>query len=174
MVIAFVLPELGFAQESEDAFHARMKWWDDGRLGMFLHWGVYSTYGGEYAGEDYGKEMGNASAEWIYLKANIPQEEYRRAALNFNPVKYNPKAWVQMAQDAGMKYIVLTSKHHDGFALFDTKASDWNAVDSSGIRKDLIKEYVDACHAAGMRVGFYYSHERTGGTTKSLPGIAPR
>lgn len=160
MAIAFALPFLVVAKESEEAYHARMKWWDDGRLGMFLHWGVYSTYGGEYRGEDYGKEMGNASAEWIYLKANIPQEEYKQAAMGFNPVKYDPKAWVQMAQDAGMKYMVLTSKHHDGFALFDTKTSDWNVVKSSGIKKDLIREYVDACHEAGMKVGFYYSHEK--------------
>jgi alpha-L-fucosidase len=144
----------------DSAYHARMKWWDDGRLGLFMHWGVYSTYGGEFNGEDHGKEMGQTSAEWIYLKANIPTEEYRAAAQRFNPTKYNPAEWVKMAQDAGMKYMVLTAKHHDGFALFDSKASDWNAVDSSGIKKDLIKEYVDACHAAGMKVGFYYSHEK--------------
>ncbi|MDB4584104.1 alpha-L-fucosidase [Draconibacterium sp.] len=159
-VFSFCIPSVLFAQESEEVYHSRMKWWDDGRLGMFLHWGVYSTYGGEYGGEDHGKEMGHASAEWIFLKANIPQKEYQKAALNFNPTKYNAKEWVKIARDAGMKYMVLTSKHHDGFALFDTKASDWNAVKASGIKKDLIKEYVDACHEAGMRVGFYYSHEK--------------
>lgn len=156
----FVLAAIGAAQESEEAYHARMKWWNEGRLGMFLHWGVYSTFGGEYNGVDYGKEMGGASAEWIYLRANIPPEEYRRAAGSFNPTRFDAREWVRMAQDAGMKYMVLTSKHHDGFALFDTKATDWNAVKSSGIKKDLIKEYVDACHELGMRVGFYYSHEK--------------
>lgn len=148
-------------KESESEYHARMKWWEDGRLGLFLHWGVYSTYGGEYNGTDYGKECGrNASAEWIYLRANIPQEEYRKAARSFNPVQYNPAEWVKMAKDAGMKYIVLTAKHHDGFALFETKASDWNIVSTSVYNKDLIKAYVDECHKQGMKVGFYYSHEK--------------
>ena len=150
----------GMAQDDNEKYHERMKWWNDGRLGMFLHWGVYSTYGGEYEGMDHGKEMGQASAEWIYLKANIPQEEYKEAAKRFNPVDFNAREWVHMAREAGMKYMVLTSKHHDGFALFDTRASDWNAVKSSGIKKDLIREYVDACHDLGMRVGFYYSHEK--------------
>jgi alpha-L-fucosidase len=71
--------------ETEEAFHQRMQWWEEGRLGMFLHWGVYSTFGGEYQGEDFGKEMGNAGAEWIYLKADIPQAEYEEAARAFNP-----------------------------------------------------------------------------------------
>src|SRR5210317_2120703 len=136
-VFSLYIPLMLCAQESEQAYQKRMKWWDDDRLGMFLHWGVYSTYGGEYGGIDHGKEMGHASAEWIYLKANIPQKEYQKAAVNFNPTKYNAKEWVQIARDAGMKYMVLTSKHHDGFALFDTKASDWNAVKASGIKKDL-------------------------------------
>jgi len=149
-----------FSQETEAQYHQRMKWWDDCRLGMFLHWGVYSTFGGEYNGNDHGKEMGSASAEWIYLKADIRKEEYQKAAMRFNPAKFNPKEWVQLAQDAGMGYMVLTSKHHDGFALFDSDASDWNAVEASGAKRDLIKEYVDACHQAGMRVGFYYSHEK--------------
>ena len=147
-------------QESEQAFHERMKWWNEGRLGMFLHWGVYSTFEGEYGGMDHGKEMGGASAEWIYLKAHIPQEEYREAARRFNPVDFNAEQWVKMAKEAGMKYMVLTSKHHDGYALFDTRASDWNVVQTSSIRRDLIREYVDACHRHEMRVGFYYSHEK--------------
>ncbi len=146
--------------EDESTLHTRMKWWNEGRLGMFLHWGVYSTYGGEYNGLDHGKEMGGTSAEWIYLKAHIPQEEYREAALRFNPEKFSAAEWVRTAKESGMKYMVLTAKHHDGFALFDTKVSDWNAVQSSGIKRDLIREYVEACHDQGMRVGFYYSHEK--------------
>ncbi|MEN8230983.1 MAG: alpha-L-fucosidase, partial [Bacteroidota bacterium] len=146
--------------ESESEYHARMKWWDDARLGMFLHWGIYSMYGGEYNGTDYGKEVGNASAEWIYLRANIPREEYRKTALAFNPVLYDPADWVKMAMDAGMKYMVLTAKHHDGFALFETRASEWDIIDASEYKKDLIKAYVDECHKQGMKVGFYYSHEK--------------
>jgi alpha-L-fucosidase len=147
-------------KESESEYHARMKWFDNTRLGMFIHWGVYSTYGGEYNGIDYGKEVGQASAEWIYLRANIPKEEYRKAALAFNPVQYDPAEWVKMAKDAGMKYIVLTAKHHDGFALFNTKASDWNIMDASVYKKDLIRAYVDECHKQEMKVGFYYSHAK--------------
>ena len=73
-------------EETPEQYHQRMQWWKDGRLGMFLHWGVYSTFGGEYEGRDHGKEMGHASAEWIYLKSNMPQEDYRAAAMRFNPV----------------------------------------------------------------------------------------
>jgi alpha-L-fucosidase len=137
-----------------------MKWWDDGRLGMFLHWGVYSTFGGEYNGRDYGKEMGNASAEWIYLKSGMPREDYEKAALSWNPYKYRPEEWARMARDAGMKYMVLTAKHHDGYALFDSKVSDWNVVDHSAIKRDLVEEYIDACRKYDIKVGFYYSHEK--------------
>jgi len=148
-------------KESETEYHARMKAWNDARFGLFMHWGVYSTYGGEYEGTDYGKEAsGRASAEWIYQTAKIPAEEYRRAARTFNPVLYDPAEWVKMAKDAGMKYMVLTAKHHDGFGLFDSRASDWNIVHSSDYKKDLIKAYVDACHKQGMMVGFYYSHNK--------------
>lgn len=146
--------------ESPEEFEQRMQWWSDGRLGLFLHWGVYSTFGGEYGGRDHGKEMGQTSAEWIYHKAKIPLPVYKNAAMGFEAAKYDPIDWIRQAKAAGMKYAVLTSKHHDGFALFDTKASDWNAVKSSGARRDLIREFVDACHQEGVKVGFYYSHEK--------------
>jgi alpha-L-fucosidase len=154
------LPKLLFAQESEKAYHERMQWWDDGRMGMFIHWGVYSTFGGEYNGTDYGKEVGLNSAEWIYLTSKMPEEEYRKAALNWNPDKYEPEEWVKMAKNAGMKYMVLTAKHHDGFALFDSKSSDWNVVKSSAVKRDLVKDFVMACRKHDMKVGFYYSHEK--------------
>jgi len=148
------------AQESDQAYHQRMQWWDDGRLGMFIHWGIYSNFGGEYNNIDYGKEMGWTSAEWIYLTSNIPHEVYSEAAKKWNPSSYNPEAWVKMAKDAGMTYIVLTSKHHDGYALFDSKTTTWDTVDHSAVKRDLIKEFVEACNKYDMRVGFYYSHER--------------
>ncbi|MDO6802009.1 alpha-L-fucosidase [Wenyingzhuangia sp. 1_MG-2023] len=146
--------------ETEAEKEERMAWWSDAKFGMFVHWGVYSAYGGEWNGIDYGKEMGGGSAEWIYLLADIPKEEYEKKAQQFNPVNYKPAAWVKMAKDAGMKYMVLTTKHHDGFAMFDTKASDWNIMKSSAYKKDLLKEYIDECHKQGMRVGIYYSHEK--------------
>uniref|UniRef100_UPI0032176EDA alpha-L-fucosidase n=1 Tax=uncultured Draconibacterium sp. TaxID=1573823 RepID=UPI0032176EDA len=138
----------------------RMQWWEDARFGMFLHWGVYSGFGGEWNGTDYGKETSGPSAEWIYLKVDIPREAYEKAAWEFNPIKFNAAEWVKTAKDAGMKYMVLTSKHHDGFALFDTKASDWNIMKASQYKKDLIKAYIDECHKQDMRVGLYYSHEK--------------
>ena len=96
--ILFVLFVMGSmtltGKETEKELHQRMRWWNEGRLGMFLHWGVYSSFGGEYRGMDHGKEMGQASAEWIYLKANIPQEEYRKTALGFNPEQFNAAEWV--------------------------------------------------------------------------------
>jgi alpha-L-fucosidase len=152
-------PLCSFA-ESQAEFDARMQWWDDGRLGMFLHWGVYSELGGEYRNMDHGKEMGGMSAEWIYMAGGVNEEDYQAAAQRFKAEAYDPVEWVRLAKDAGMKYMVLTTKHHDGFALFDTEASEWNAVDASGAKRDLIREYVDACHAADMKVGFYYSHEK--------------
>jgi len=145
-------------KESESEYHARMKAWNDARFGLFMHWGVYATFGGEYNGTDHGKECANASAEHIFKTGDMPVEEYRQAARNFNPIHFDPDEWVTMAKDAGMKYMVLTAKHHDGFGLFDSKASDWNIVHASDYKKDLIKDYVDACHKQGMLVGFYYSH----------------
>ena len=156
----FIIPKISFAQESEQAYHQRMKWWDDGRLGMFLHWGVYSNFGGEYNGSDYGKEVGQASAEWIYLKSNMPEEVYRNTALNWNPNKFDAEEWVRMAKNAGMRYMVLTSKHHDGYALFNSEVSDWNILKHSAIKRDLVKEFIAACRKYDMKVGFYYSHEK--------------
>ncbi|MEN8250869.1 MAG: alpha-L-fucosidase, partial [Bacteroidota bacterium] len=153
-------PVAVFAQESDEAYHERMRWWDEGRLGMFLHWGIYSTFGGEYNGRDYGKEVGQASAEWIYLKSNMPEKEYRNAALSWNPNKYDAEEWVKMAKNAGIKYMVLTAKHHDGYALFNSEVSDWNVVESSAIKRDLVKDFITACHQYNMKVGFYYSHEK--------------
>ncbi|QGY42535.1 hypothetical protein GM418_02355 [Maribellus comscasis] len=160
LIFTVLFPLILYAQESEKAFHERMRWWDEGRLGMFLHWGVYSTFGGEYNGSDYGKEVGQASAEWIYLKSNMPVSEYRNAALNWNPSEFNAEEWVKMAKQAGMKYMVLTSKHHDGYALFNSDVSDWNIVKSSAIKRDLVKEFIAACRKYDMKVGFYYSHEK--------------
>ncbi|HEY3389715.1 MAG TPA: alpha-L-fucosidase, partial [Prolixibacteraceae bacterium] len=95
--------------------------------------------------------------EWIMNNAKIPTAKYQAYAKQFNPVKYNPEAWVKMAKDAGMKYLVITSKHHDGFTLFETKASKWNIVEATPYGKDLLKPLADACHKNGIRLGFYYS-----------------
>ncbi|HTL08415.1 MAG TPA: alpha-L-fucosidase, partial [Chitinophagaceae bacterium] len=107
------------AQDSA-AFNQRMQWWRDARFGMFIHWGVYAVPAGEFRGHKI-EHIG----EWIMNRGKIPVQEYKRFAESFNPVLYDPEAWVKAAKDAGMKYIVITAKHHDGFAMFDSKASDW-------------------------------------------------
>ena len=138
----------------------RMQWWREARFGMFIHWGLYSVLGGEWEGKDYGKEMGSASAEWIMLKAPVPTKEYEKLAKQFNPVKFDAKEWVGLAKEAGMKYIVITSKHHDGFSLFDSKMTDYDIIDASPFKRDIIKELSEECKEQGIRFGVYYSHSR--------------
>jgi len=131
---------------------ARMKWWREARFGMFIHWGVYSVPAGTYNG----KEIGGIG-EWIMNSGKIPTAEYQKYAKEFNPVKFNADEWVKTAKEAGMKYIVITSKHHDGFAMFDSKASDWNIVKASPFGRDPLKELGAACQKNGIKLGFYYS-----------------
>ncbi|MDP4290969.1 MAG: alpha-L-fucosidase [Bacteroidota bacterium] len=131
----------------------RMKWWREARFGMFIHWGVYSVPGGVYKGH----EMLHGGAEWIMNRSKIPVAEYQQYAKQFNPIKYNADEWVKMAKDAGMKYIVITAKHHDGFAMFKTNASKWNIVDATPYGKDVLKDLAAACKKYGIRLGFYYS-----------------
>jgi alpha-L-fucosidase len=130
----------------------RMEWWREARFGMFIHWGVYAVP----AGTNDGHRIGHA-AEWIMNRGKIPVAQYQQFAHQFNPVKYDPEAWVRMAKEAGMKYIVITAKHHDGFALFKTSASKWNVVDATPYGKDLLKPLAAACKKYGIRLGFYYS-----------------
>jgi alpha-L-fucosidase len=130
----------------------RMEWWREARFGMFIHWGVYSVPAGMYKGKKI-----NRIGEWIMNRGKIPVAEYQAFAKAFNPVKYDPDAWVRMARDAGMKYIVITAKHHDGFAMFDSKASTWDIVDATPYKKDLLKPLAAACRKYGIKLGFYYS-----------------
>jgi alpha-L-fucosidase len=130
----------------------RMQWWNDAKFGLFIHWGVYAVPAGTYNGNQI-----SGIGEWIMNRGKIPVAEYRKFAGQFNPVKYNPEAWVKMAKDAGMKYLVITSKHHDGFALFDSKVTGWDVVDATPYGKDLLKPLAEACKKEGIRLGFYYS-----------------
>jgi alpha-L-fucosidase len=131
----------------------RLQWWREARFGMFIHWGVYSVPGGVYKGH----EQLHGGAEWIMNRSKIPVGEYQQYAKEFNPVKFNAEEWVKMAKDAGMKYIVITAKHHDGFAMFKTAASKWNIVDATPYGKDVLKDLAAACKKNGIRLGFYYS-----------------
>jgi len=138
--------------ETAEQRNARMQWWREARFGLFIHWGVYAVPAGTYRGERI-----DGIGEWIMRNAKIPVAEYKSYAQDFNPVNYDPKAWVKMAKDAGMRYIVITSKHHDGFALFDSKVTDWDVVDASPYGKDLLKPLVEEAKKQGMKIGFYYS-----------------
>ena len=148
VVIAILLSFNTFAQQKSD----KMGWWKEAKFGLFIHWGVYSVPAGVYNGKDV-----EGIGEWIMNRGKIPKATYQAYAKEYNPVKYNPEAWVKMAKDAGMKYLVITSKHHDGFANFATKASKWNIVDATPYGKDVLKPLAEACHKAGIRLGFYYS-----------------
>jgi len=130
----------------------KMEWWREARFGMFIHWGLYAQPAGEWKGERI-----PGISEWIMARAEIPVSEYEKLAETFNPVKYNADEWVKLAKFAGMKYIVITSKHHDGFAMFDSDASDYNIVDATPFDRDPLKELAEACNKYGIRLGFYYS-----------------
>ncbi|QIL37882.1 alpha-L-fucosidase [Pedobacter sp. HDW13] len=137
----------------------KMEWWRDARFGMFIHFGVYAQMAGEYNGH----QQARGGAEWIMNRMKVPVAEYKAIAGQFNPMKFDADEWVRMAKDAGMKYIVITAKHHDGFALFDSKASDWDIVDATPYKKDLLKPLAAACKKYGIRLGFYYSQAQDWG-----------
>ncbi len=131
---------------------ARMKWFREAKFGLFIHWGLYSLPAGEWKGEKI-----SGIGEWIMNYARIPVKEYGQLAGRFNPVKFDAEAWVQMAEDAGMKYIVITSKHHDGFAMYHSQVSKYNIADATPFQRDPIKELAAACAKHGLKFGFYYS-----------------
>ncbi len=130
----------------------RLEWWTDAKFGLFIHWGIYAVPAGTYQDKKI-----DGIGEWILYNGEIPVAEYKSYAADFNPIKYDPEAWVKMAKDAGMKYIVITSKHHDGFGLFDSKVTDWDVVDATPYGKDLLKPLVKAARKEGIKIGFYYS-----------------
>ena len=134
-----------------------MEWWRDARFGMFIHWGLYSIQGGEWKGKDYGKEQGGASAEWVMNSAKIPGKEYRETLTpKFNPTDFDAKEWVSIAKQAGMKYAVLTAKHHSGHCLWDSSGYEYD-VASSGTRTDVVAEFMAACQAEGLKAGIYFA-----------------
>jgi len=130
----------------------RMEWWRQARFGMFIHWGLYAVPAGEWKGEKI-----PGIGEWIMERAKIPVSEYEQLAGQFNPVKFDAEQWVQIAKNAGMKYIVITSKHHDGFCLWDSKYTDYDVVDATPFKRDILEELSEACRKNGIRLCFYHS-----------------
>src|SRR5215470_5802000 len=159
LAIAQSLPKPLPAPASQDA---KMQWFREAKFGLFIHWGLYAIPAGEWKGQPIA-----GIGEWIMNRAKIPVKEYEKLADQFNPVKFNAEEWVKMAQDAGMKYIVITSKHHDGFAMYHSAVTKYNIVNATPFERDPLKELAAACARHGIRFGFYYSqaqdwHERNG------------
>ena len=137
--------------ETKEQRDARMQWWREARFGMFIHWGIYSVPAGVYQGRNIG-----GLGEWIMNTARIPSAEYKKYATEFNPTNFNADEFVRIAKDAGMKYIVITSKHHDGFCMFKTE-DPFNIVDATPYKHDVIKELAEAAGKQGIKFGVYYS-----------------
>jgi alpha-L-fucosidase len=122
---------------------AARRWFQDAKFGMFIHWGIYSVLG---------------KGEWVMNNTHMSVAEYEKVAAQFNPVKYDPAQWVALAKAAGMRYITITSKHHDGFAMFGTKRNKWNIVDATPYGKDVLKPLAEECRNQGLKLFFYHSH----------------
>jgi len=139
----------------------KAEWFKEAKFGMFIHWGLYSILEGTYNGHtlpDTTLPQGNSwYAEWIKPRLEVPDDYYNGLVNEFNPVGYDPESWVREASNAGMKYLVITAKHHDGFALWDSDVSDFD-ITATPYKKDLIAPLVAACKKYGIKYGFYYSH----------------
>jgi len=138
------------SDESPEVIAKRLEWWSDARFGMFIHWGVYAHDGCFWNGQD-------GRSEHMMRILEIPITEYQKIAAQFNPVNFNADQWAKIAKNAGMKYMVITSKHHDGFAMFDSPSNDYNIVKQTPWKRDPIKELTMACAKQGLKFGVYYS-----------------
>jgi len=148
-LMALALPCFGETPAEKDA---RMAWWREARFGMFIHWGLYAQAAGEWNGEEV-----PGVGEWIMYHGQIPREDYETLAPKFNPGKFDAQQWVELAKRAGMKYIVITSKHHDGFSMFDSKLTAYDIVDATPFKRDPLKELAEACQREGIALCFYHS-----------------
>lgn len=146
-----------YAQTPEDAaLQEKMAAWNEAKLGMFVHWGPYCLYGGVYNGF----RQNRGGAEWIMNRCKIPFREYRAKASTFNPVEFSADSLVLLAKNAGARYLVITSKHHDGFAMFKSDASNFNIVDYTPYKRDIVDEVAQACRRHGVKLGLYYSQSQ--------------
>ena len=135
--------------------HPALSWWREARFGMFIHWGLYAIPAGIWKGEPV-----EGIGEWIMFRRRIPRAEYEPLAEQFNPTRFDARAWVRLALDAGMRYLVITAKHHDGFALYRSPCSPYNIVDATPFGRDPLAELAEACREAGLKLGFYYSQDQ--------------
>jgi alpha-L-fucosidase len=138
--------------ETPEQHDARMKWWREAKFGMFIHWGIYSNAAGMWKGKPV-----RGIGEWLMHYGKIPADEYKVLAEDFNPVQFNGAEWARIAADAGCKYMVITSKHHDGFSMFDSKLTDFDIVDGSPYKRDPMKDLAAGCQAHGIKFSFYHS-----------------
>ncbi len=141
-----------YLEETPEEKDNRMNWWRNSKFGKFIHWGPYSVLAGSYKGEEI-----EGIGEWIMHNAPITVKDYEKIAKEFIPVEFDANNWARLMKDAGMKYVVITSKHHDGFALWDSKVSNYNIVDFTPFRRDILKELSEACKKQGIKFGLYYS-----------------
>ena len=140
-----------YLHESENDKQERMAWWEEAKFGMFIHWGLYSVLEGEYKGER------PQYACLIMDQCHIPISEYEKLAYQFNPVQFDAYKWVSLAKQAGMKYIVITAKHHDGFCMYNSQFTDYDIVDATPFKRDPLKELAGACQKEGLKFCVYYS-----------------
>lgn len=163
MLICLAVVFQGFSQDKDELLKDwnkmkesksdSYKEYNDLKFGMFIHWGVYSTLGGMWQNKKI-----PGLGEWIMYHAQIPRAEYKEVAKKFNPVGFNADAWVKLAKEAGMRYIVAMPKHHDGFAMYHSNVTDYNIYDLTPFKRDPIEEIYKACQKYGLRMGIYYSH----------------
>lgn len=154
------LPEIHFEewQAMNASKAATMEWFRDARFGMFIHWGLYSIPAGVWNGKKIHEMRHPHIAEWIQYGAMIPRDMYAKLAEAFYPVNFDAEAIAALAKRAGMKYLVITTKHHDGFALYDSAVSEFDVMDATPFKRDIIRELYDACRKVGLEFGVYYSH----------------
>ena len=140
-------------KQTDDSKARQDLWFRDAKFGAFIHFGVYSTLEGEYKG----RGAQHRYSEWVQISGKIPAEEYHQIAAQFNPSEFDADEWARTFKACGIRYVVITSKHHDGFALFKSKVSNYNIVDYTAFKRDIIKELSEACHRHGLKFGVYYS-----------------
>lgn len=173
LLLLLLLSPLSLISDTE----ARSQWFQDARFGMFIHWGLYSELAGSWGGRtmpDPSLPNGdNWYSEWIQTRLEVPREEYQKLVHTFNPTQFDAEFYAREAELAGMKYLVITSKHHDGFALWDSAVSEYD-LGATPYKGDLLGDLVEACRKRGIKVGFYYSHwqdwEHPGGAVPAWPG----